>query len=73
MNASLSRLHGLYVGDLQEAELREFNQAIQENRARRVYVGGAGFLGLAKVEVLDFTQDDNLTNTPLMEEALQDF
>jgi hypothetical protein len=55
----------MYVGDLSEAELREFTQAIQENRARRVYTGGAGFLGLAKVEVLDDTPDDNRTSVEL--------
>jgi hypothetical protein len=72
MNASLSRLHGMYVGNLSEAELNEFNQAIHENRARRIYVCGAGFMGLAKVEVLDLTPDDNQLSTRPLAEVIED-
>jgi restriction endonuclease Mrr len=65
VNVSLSRLNGMYVGDLSEAELREFTQAVLENRARRIYIGGSGFLGLAKVEVLDNTEDDNRSSVEM--------
>ena len=47
----LHRLNGLFVGQLDDAELAAFNQACREGRAERVYQGGAGFMGLAKVKV----------------------
>jgi hypothetical protein len=50
--ADLHRLDGLFVGQLDDDELEMFNRACREGRARRVYRGSSGFMGLAKVEVV---------------------
>jgi hypothetical protein len=57
-SADVRGIDGLYVGQLTERELETFNRLVREGRARRVYEGGSGFLGLAKV-TLD--RDDELT------------
>lgn len=45
----LSRLEGLFVGQLTDDEMKVFNQAVSDGFAYRQYVGAAGFMGLAKV------------------------
>ncbi len=47
----LERINGLFVGQLNERELRLFERAIQDGEARRSYEGGAGFMGLAMVRL----------------------
>ena len=47
----LRRIEGLFVGQLDERELRTFERAIEDGEARRSYEGGAGFMGLAKVRL----------------------
>lgn len=49
----LERIDGLFVGQLDPDELRTFTRAIQDGEAVRSYEGGAGFMGLAKVRVVD--------------------
>lgn len=49
--AELSSLNGLYVGQLSAHELATFDRAIAQGRARRVYSGAAGRMGVAKVEI----------------------
>ena len=48
----LQRINGLFVGMLTDEELEMFERACKDGKARRVYAGGAGFMGLAKVEVM---------------------
>jgi hypothetical protein len=50
---SINNLDGLYVGQLTDAELLEFERLIQEGRAVRAYSGAGGLMGLAKVKILD--------------------
>ena len=47
----LERIEGLFVGQLDERELRLFERAVQDGEARRSYERGAGFLGLARVRL----------------------
>lgn len=47
----LDRLEGLFVGQLNERELKIFETAIKDGEAQRSYEGGAGFMGLAKVRL----------------------
>jgi hypothetical protein len=47
-----ARINGLFVGMLEPDELAWFENEVREGRARRAYRGGAGVLGLAKVEML---------------------
>lgn len=47
----LEQIDGLFVGQLSDRELRTFERAVEDGEARRVYEGGAGFMGLAKVRV----------------------
>ena len=49
--SELERINGLFVGQLDPDELRLFERAIREGRARRSYESASGFLGLAKVRV----------------------
>lgn len=49
---TLRRIDGLFVGQLTQEELSLFNQACDLGLARRLYEGGAGFLGLARVRSL---------------------
>ena len=49
----LARLAGLYVGQLDADELAAFDAACRDGTARRVYEGAGGFLGLAKVGVVE--------------------
>lgn len=51
MGEALQRLNGLFVGQLSDDELELFEYAVSHGKARRVYEGAAGFLGLAKVAV----------------------
>lgn len=48
----LKRIEGLFVGQLDEHEMRTFERAVQDGDAVRSYEGGAGFMGLAKVRLL---------------------
>jgi hypothetical protein len=48
----LERLEGLFVGQLNDYELWLFNHAVNDGMAERVYSGGAGFMGLAKVHLI---------------------
>jgi hypothetical protein len=48
----LERIEGLFVGQLDEHEMRTFVRAVQDGEAVRSYEGGAGFMGLAKVRLL---------------------
>ena len=48
----LQRLEGLFVGQLSDDELKLFEQAIKDGRAKRWYNGAAGFMGLAKVKLI---------------------
>jgi hypothetical protein len=45
-------INGMYVGQLEPDELKYFEAEIAAGRARRVYQGAAGFMGLAKVQLL---------------------
>jgi hypothetical protein len=47
----LERIEGLFVGQLDERDLRLFERAIEDGEARRSYEGGAGFMGLARVRL----------------------
>jgi hypothetical protein len=44
---------GLFVGQLDAPELEAFEVGVREGWTRRVYIGAAGFLGLAKVGSVD--------------------
>ena len=48
----LENIEGLFVGQLRADELKLFEQAIADGTASRVYSGAAGFLGLAKVQLI---------------------
>ena len=50
--SDLEQIDGLFVGQLSDKELRTFERAVEDGEARRVYEGGAGFMGLAKVRVI---------------------
>ena len=52
IEAVIARVNGLFVGQLDESEMEAFNEACNSGLAARVYEGGAGFMGLAKVRVL---------------------
>lgn len=49
--SDLERIEGLFVGQLDDRELRTFERAVKDGEARRSYEGGAGFMGLAKVRL----------------------
>lgn len=55
--SDLDQIEGLFVGQLDERELRTFERAIEDGEARRSYEGGAGFMGLARVRL---TRDRHL-------------
>lgn len=40
---------GLYVGQLNDDEMRMFNESVRRGLAYRQYAGAAGFMGLAKI------------------------
>lgn len=44
-------MEGMFVGMLDDAEIRALDQAISLGLARRSYEGGAGLMGLAKVRL----------------------
>lgn len=50
--SDLERIKGLFVGQLDEAEMKMFERAVSDHRAYRSYEGGAGFMGLAKVRLV---------------------
>jgi hypothetical protein len=53
------RFSGLFVGQLDDAELKTFERAVASGIARRAYEGASGFMGLAKVRLsLPKEQDD---------------
>lgn len=58
--SELSRLDGLFVGMLDDAETRLFDEAVEAGIARRSYEGGGGFMGLAKVRVNHLALCDEL-------------
>jgi hypothetical protein len=47
----LEWIEGLFVGQLNERELRTFELAVENGEACRSYENGAGFLGLAVVRL----------------------
>ena len=47
----LSWANGMLVGQLSEEELECFNFLCEKGKASRVYQGGLGLLGLAKVKL----------------------
>lgn len=49
---NIDHLDGIFVGLLKDDELEEFNRQCREQKARRSYEGGGGFLGLAKVRFI---------------------
>lgn len=50
--SDLEQIEGLFVGQLDEKELRIFERAIKDGEARCSYEGGAGFMGLARVRLI---------------------
>jgi hypothetical protein len=52
LKETLSRVNGLFVGQLDTVEMHLFEEACKLGVARESYDGAAGFLGLAKVVVL---------------------
>jgi hypothetical protein len=50
--SDLERIEGLFVGQLDEREVRTFERAVQDGEARRSYEGVAGFMGLARVRLV---------------------
>jgi hypothetical protein len=50
--SDLEWIEGLFVGQLDEKQMRTFERAIKDGEARRSYEGGAGFMGLAKVRLI---------------------
>lgn len=48
----LDRMEGMFVGQLNEHELRVFNNAVAKGWAERSYEGGGGLMGLAKVRLV---------------------
>jgi hypothetical protein len=48
----LNEMEGFFVGMLDDEELAEFERAIDAGRARRVYEGASGLMGLAKVRLI---------------------
>ena len=56
MSGYVCALNGLYVGQLSDDELLEFERMVADGRAVRSYSGAAGLMGLAKVKVIDAGQ-----------------
>jgi hypothetical protein len=50
--SDLERIEGKFVGSLDDYETWLFNHAVADGMAERVYEGGAGFMGLAKVRLV---------------------
>ena len=48
----LDEMDGMYVGLLNDDERAEFEQAIKDGRAQRLYEGMGGFLGMPKVKLI---------------------
>lgn len=48
----LKNLEGLHVGLLDQHEMKAFNRLCKAGLAKRVYEGAGGFMGLAKVKLL---------------------
>lgn len=46
-------LDGLHVGLLTEEEQQAFNRLVLAGMAKREYSGAAGFLGIARVRIVD--------------------
>lgn len=44
-------MDGMFVGMLDDAEIKAFEHAVSLGLARRSYEGGGGFMGLAKVRL----------------------
>lgn len=51
------RLHGLFVPQLTDEELVVFDRMVREGRARRSYQGLAGFMGVARVEIVELEDE----------------
>jgi len=45
--------NGYHVGTLSDEEIESFNRFILDGFAKRVYEGTGGFMGLAKVRVVE--------------------
>ena len=52
----LSEMGGMLVGLLDADELTLFEMAVQDGRAYRSYEGASGFMGLAKVKLVEAAQ-----------------
>lgn len=46
-------VNGLFVGLLSPDEAEAFDRLCENYLARRAYIGAAGFMGLAKVEIFE--------------------
>lgn len=46
----LRQVNGLFVGLLDEYEMRDLDEAIKRGMARKVYRGAGGVMGLATIE-----------------------
>jgi hypothetical protein len=56
MNADerlLSGVNGIFVGLLDDEEVKALDRLVAQGRARYVYQGAAGFMGLAKFRLTD--------------------
>lgn len=51
-DAFLSRVEGLFIGILNEAEIAEFDSLVEHHKALYSYEGASGFMGLAKARRL---------------------
>lgn len=52
--SDLERIDGLYVGQLNDDELRMFERAVKDGKAERSYKGAGALLGIAKVHLLAY-------------------
>lgn len=51
-NYRLSRLEEVFVGSLNDEDMKLFEEAVSQGCAKRVYNDVAGLLGLAKVKLI---------------------
>lgn len=54
---ALRGLNGIFLGLLSPAEIEAFDRLCENSLARRAYIGAAGFMSLAKVELLERLPD----------------
>lgn len=53
----LEEMDGMFVGALSPEELKALNEGIAAGRARRRYEGATGFMGLARVQLIEVQTD----------------